>query len=350
MNIRTLAKDLNLSTSTISICLSGKPEEYKITPETVKRVRDYADKVGYVPNHWARKIFKDDSETIGLMVINDLGLDKNNRALHWITEALSRNNMDFIMLVAWPGHWREALNQFKGMKIKKIVCIGIFFDYSNEEMNIHNRNRMIDSEVFREFTADESIKFYAIDYNFPGNEYYEHNNFFRIGSNRQETYLQLCHMLMKAGKGPIICDKGCFPEYLKEHGVIAPDMEALPAGEDSFEAGYRLKDAVIQRWKSGMAKIVLIHNDRRAIGLIRGLNECGIRVPEDIEVVGFGNLDFGAEAPVPITSIHLPIMENAQLLADALINNKELQTRIEQPVEIIWRKSAKQPISNFNPN
>ncbi len=340
MNIRTLAKDLNLSTSTVSICLSGKPEEYKITPETVRRVRDYADRVGYVPNHWARKIFKEDSDTIGLMVINDFGLDKNSRALHWITEELSRNNMDFVMLVALPGHWREVLNQFKGMKVKKIVCIGFFFEYTNEKMNSFNCHRMVDSENFREFLGDKSIKFYAIDYNFPGHGSYKHDNFYRIGSNRQEFYLRLCRMLKENGKGPIICDNSCFPEYLKEHGAIPPDMECLAAGVDSFEAGYQLKDEVKKRWEAGTAKVVLLRNDRRAIGLIRGLMELGLRVPEDIEVIGFGNLDFGAEVPVPITSIHLPIMENAQLLLEVLINGKDLPSRVEQPAEIIWRKSA----------
>ncbi len=51
-----IAEELGLSQTTVSLCLSGKAEAYRIKPETVRRVQEYAAEVGFVPNTIARNL------------------------------------------------------------------------------------------------------------------------------------------------------------------------------------------------------------------------------------------------------------------------------------------------------
>ena len=51
---------------------------------------------------------------------------------------------------------------------------------------------------------------------------------------------------------------------------------------------------------------VFCTNDQLAIGVIRGLSAAGLRVPEDVAVVGYGDLAIAVDAPVPLTTVELP--------------------------------------------
>jgi len=64
---------------------------------------------------------------------------------------------------------------------------------------------------------------------------------------------------------------------------------------------------------------VLASNDHLAIGLVHGLISRGVRVPDDIAVVGYDDIEFAAIAAVPLTSVRQPAREMGRTAAEILL-------------------------------
>lgn len=79
--------------------------------------------------------------------------------------------------------------------------------------------------------------------------------------------------------------------------------------------GYAATSRVLQ----GRPDAVLCANDVVALGLLRGLLEKGVRVPEDISLVGYDDIEFAATAAVPLTSVRQPAVELGRSAATLLL-------------------------------
>jgi LacI family transcriptional regulator len=90
---------------------------------------------------------------------------------------------------------------------------------------------------------------------------------------------------------------------------------------------------------------VVASNDHLAIGLVHGLISRGVRVPEDIAVVGYDDIEFAAIAGVPLTSVRQPAHEMGRTAAEMLlarisgIAGPELGNVVYRP-ELIVRAST----------
>ena len=85
-------------------------------------------------------------------------------------------------------------------------------------------------------------------------------------------------------------------------------------------------------------------NDLRAYQLIDHLISMGVRIPDDLSVVGFDNADFATHAKVPFTTVRQPFHDigyaGAQLLLDILKDPRLQNTRILLGTELVIRKST----------
>lgn len=68
VSLKSIADDLNLSKATVSWILSGKGEERGFSAATIRRVREYAEQIGYTPNLLARSLSVGCTKTIGLII------------------------------------------------------------------------------------------------------------------------------------------------------------------------------------------------------------------------------------------------------------------------------------------
>jgi LacI family transcriptional regulator len=65
-------------------------------------------------------------------------------------------------------------------------------------------------------------------------------------------------------------------------------------------------------------------NDQLAIGVIRGLTRAGVRVPDDIAVIGYGDSGLAASAPVPLTTVRQPMFELGRAAVSHLLSEVEV--------------------------
>ena len=89
---------------------------------------------------------------------------------------------------------------------------------------------------------------------------------------------------------------------------------------------------------------VFAHNDRMAVGTIRALRDSGLRVPQDISVIGYDDIPLASFFDPPLTTIRQPMDEfgrhGAQLLIEAVQNSKYTPKQVRLDTQIIKRNAC----------
>lgn len=114
--------------------------------------------------------------------------------------------------------------------------------------------------------------------------------------------------------------------------------EAYPARENGYNAAKKL-----MKENKGITAIFSC-NDAMAIGVMQYLKESGFRIPEDISVIGFDDVEAGLTLDPPLSTIKVPKTELGgevmRLMADILNNKVKSSKKVLVPVELIQRKST----------
>jgi LacI family transcriptional regulator len=95
-------------------------------------------------------------------------------------------------------------------------------------------------------------------------------------------------------------------QFRQEHPEI--ELQMLHGGSN-FDSGHESTEAIIASGATG----ILAFNDLVAMGLLSGLHERGVRVPEDISVTGFDDIPFAKYTTPPLTTAAVPINELGSL-------------------------------------
>jgi DNA-binding LacI/PurR family transcriptional regulator len=97
--------------------------------------------------------------------------------------------------------------------------------------------------------------------------------------------------------------------------------------------------------KENLPSAIFCGNDTVAMGVMKALDEHGIRVPEDISLVGFDNIDTSSYLKPPLTTIDIPKKELGRLavkiLLDRLETNRTYSVRLVLPFTMLVRESCR---------
>jgi LacI family transcriptional regulator len=116
--------------------------------------------------------------------------------------------------------------------------------------------------------------------------------------------------------------EGVYRAFSRSPGVFA-DEAIVPAGAH-LEDGYRAGLAHFRgRPAAERPTGVTCYNDLVALGVLRALAELGIRVPADVSVIGFDDLEIVDYLAVPLTSVHVPKHEMGRRATEILIRHIE---------------------------
>jgi LacI family transcriptional regulator len=121
-------------------------------------------------------------------------------------------------------------------------------------------------------------------------------------------------------------------------------------GDFSIDSGYQMMMNALNKFKKIDA--VFAGNDLIALGAINAIKEVGLKIPENISLIGFDDMFFSAYLNPPLTTVHIPFNEEGAIAAKLLLkkmNNPEDKNieRIILDTEIVIRESVK-IINNIN--
>ncbi len=323
--IKDIAKRLNISHSTVSRALSGSS---LISQPTAEKIRKAAAEMGYLHSAAARSLKTNRSQALGVIVSN---IDDPffGEILQGIEEVAQENGYSLFM----------AASQRDSEKEKYIVQV--------------MRERRVDGVIICSavFSAEQSSQFskYGVPIVIVNNqsaEAYRYSIYHDdIDGARQLTrhLIELGHTRIaylgnaSAGRTNIDRAQG-FELEMKEHG-----LKTLP--------GYR-HDVTGNNPQNGLEGInvllalpepptaVLCYNDMIATGVLKGLHNAGIRVPEEMSVTGFDNIIFSAFTQPALTTFDQPKRfigaEAARLLLkllDPLTDEENSEAQIVQTLQ-----------------
>ena len=132
--------------------------------------------------------------------------------------------------------------------------------------------------------------------------------------------------------------------YSESH-LIFDERIIVPVGA-YLEDGYRKGLKYVEENRDRLPTAITCYNDLVAIGLMRALAELGVRVPDDVSVMGYDDIDILDYLPLPLTSMRVPKYEMGRKAAEMLIehieSNKKLPPRkIYLEAELVIRKSTR---------
>ena len=126
---------------------------------------------------------------------------------------------------------------------------------------------------------------------------------------------------------------------------LEPDPELVAVGGFTEDGGYEAARTLFAR--AARPTAVFAANDLSAIGVLEAIVETGLRVPEDVSVVGFDDLRLAAYTTPPLTTIHQPAREIGEratsLLLDLTKGKKVRRLRHLLEPELVVRRSTAAP-------
>ena len=144
-------------------------------------------------------------------------------------------------------------------------------------------------------------------------------------------------------EGQLFADsrKKFFVKYCKKHKLIYEPYLL----EDSFdmESGYRMMKQLIER--STLPTAVFAASDPIALGALKALNDAGLKVPEDISLIGFDDTALSAFTTPPLTTVHAPAYDmgsyGASLVCHMLNLKPETAMKVLLPCRLVVRESCR---------
>ena len=128
----------------------------------------------------------------------------------------------------------------------------------------------------------------------------------------------------------------CFCRYLSEKGLYQPAY--VKVGKFSSESGYQLMKELIDHQKEQMPKAFFIASDALTVGALRALQEAGIAVPQDVQIISFNDTSIAKYVYPPLSTVTVFTEEMGKQALQIL--NQMIKTD-ESPIPYMIKLSTK---------
>jgi len=327
VTIRDLAEAAGVSVTTVSQILNGKGERFSL--DTRRRVHQLQEEMGYVPDFNARNLIMKSAQTIGVLVPN-LGNPFFSMFVRGVQETSRERH--FIPLIFGANHDEKLESYYLEELIKRAVDGLIIASAS------------ITAEAIDNILKKNGIPYLLIDQN--GGPSVD-----RVRINDEQGGQLAADHLVALGheKIAVVMPEDLtqnlqirlagFKRRLAEHHVDLPERAIVHSAMTKL-GGYQATAAVLAQHPTAVFAI----NDETALGLMRGLHEQGLSVPNDISVLGYDDIDLDEYVVPKLTTIHQPVVTMGQQATGLLINRIKDQRQAAQlvdlPVDLREREST----------
>lgn len=324
-SLSDLARLSGLSISTISRALSG---HWSVAEGTRERIRDLAEAHGYRPNEMARNLRLQRTNAIGIAwpLGHAVGQHLTDpfflSLLGHVADALVMHGYDIVLSRVLPadGDWLDRL--VDSGKIDGLILIG----QSDQAEAI--------ARVARRYPALVVWGAELPDAGYP-----------TVGSDNREGGRVAARHLRGLGRQrfAFVGDAG-LPEFGQRlagfrEGLAGAEVAIVPAAATLDSAGAAVRDW----WQSGgRADALFAASDVAAIGAMQALVAAGMRVPEEVAIVGYDDVTMAAHVAPALTTIRQDVAEGARRLVAALFERLagRAAPSCQLPAELVVRGST----------
>ncbi len=329
-SVRDVARHAGVSVGTVSNVLN-RPD--RVSPDAVQRVQRAIEELGYVRNDAARQLRAGRSTTIGLVVLDvsnpffaEVARGAQEAALaHGFTVILGNSDED-------GDHENAYLDLFEKQRVH-----GVLISPSGDldERLLRLRRRGTPAVLVDRRSEDGSLSSVAVDDIAGGRLAVEHlldSGRHRIAFVGGPSGIRQVADRLTGARAAVDAVRGASLEALELHALTV--LEGRRAGiEIASRASHERPDAIFAA------------NDLIAVGLLQALvMQRSARVPEDIALIGYDDIDFASTAVVPLSSIRQPARLIGETAVQILLDETDDPSRPPQDVvfqpELVERASS----------
>ena len=302
--IADVARAAGVSKTAVSFAFNNPA---RLSTETASRIREVADNLGYRPHPVARLLTQRRTMSLGILTPQALAVifsnpffalflegvaqasDELGYELHVISPrngslaaAVGRATVDGVLIVGLS-HDHPEVNQVRGAGLPMVLVDSDLPEHSSIVVDDEGGARAAAEHVLA--LGHRAILVVAVERADPGS----------------------------AEGGPVSVAQGVAERRLRGYRaeIMAAGVELGPedivAGRASIDGG---EAAFLRAWSAGARPTaVLAMSDAMAIGAMRAARQLGIRVPDDLSVVGFDDIDLAALVDPALTTVHQPVRQ-----------------------------------------
>lgn len=329
VTIRDVAREAGVSVATVSRYIN---KNAPVSTEVADRLQDVMSRMRYVPHAAARNLASRKTRVIGLL-LNNLHNDFFVPLLNGV-EAVVRKKGYNLIIATYHANSRE---------------------YMHPPIGPHNTDGLL---VFSDGLVDDDLaRLHARGFpmvlvhrtppqHLPIPSVTVEN--IRVAGHLVE------HLIKVHGKRRILFLRGPVHQedsMLRETGYksalqtngIPVDENLILNGDFERDIAYDAMNKFLGNGQHVAFDAVFTGDDDAAIGVLKSLHEHGIRIPEDVSVIGFDDLGFAPFLNPPLTTVRAPTEKVGQIAAErlfGLLEDHQSDEVIILPTEIIFRRSC----------
>ncbi len=332
VTLKNIADTLNLSMMTVSRALNNKPN---VDEETKEKVVRTARELGYFPNQIAKSLVIAKTHTIGVMV-PEITHSFFPEAIKGIEEVVYKEGYNIILTHSAEDAKRE-ISAIETLASRRVDGILASVAESDTEYKIYKQVINMGLHVVFFDRCVYNIGASCVSIN-------DEESAFKITEHLiNHKYKRIAHL---SGPKSISIAKERlkgFLKALKKYKIVYDNRLIIEAGFHET-GGYNAMNKLLELPKKDWPRAVVAVNDPAAFGAMKAILEKGLRIPEDIALVGFSD-DIRAELmPIPLTTVKQHAYEVGKAAAQKLIahiqNKKESVENLIVKSELVIRNSC----------
>jgi LacI family repressor for deo operon, udp, cdd, tsx, nupC, and nupG len=294
-NIREVAKRAGVSTATVSRVLS-RPDV--VSPDTRVRVLKAVERLGYAPNSVAKNLRTLKSRKL-LVTVPDISNPFFSLILQGIEDMAQRNG--YAVLFGDTQHDEQREERY-ALMLKRKEADGLIF--------LGHRLPRVAASVVQELAPHCAPIVNGCEFSAELGVPSVHIDNAKAASEAMQHLYGLGHRLIGVVTGPLLSPlsrdrlQGALAAA-RCQGAVEDVM--VTQGDFSIRSGSEAADALLDRQEPPTA--VFCFNDEMAMGVIGAARRRGLRIPDDLSVVGFDDIRFAECIDPPLTTIAQPMRE-----------------------------------------
>lgn len=332
MSIKKIAEMAGLSTATVSHVLTGNR---KVSDSSREKVLLAAREIGYRPNLAARMLRTQKSNTIAFVIPTD---ELNRNANFFYMDVLlgirkKLSETDYYVIVSNYGASAESERSLRAVQIlQKQWVDGILLVPSSR-----NPNQLT---ILKEM----GVPFVLVDRRVDGSD------FSCVDSDNKTGAFEAVTLLARSGKkkigligGGLAVSSGArrysgYKKAIQSCGFDYEDEYVILAKQYSIENGSLYARELLNRGVDG----IFVSDNVLTMGAVLELNNQGIKIPEDIGIVGYDDFDWMDMITPPITTVKQKAYQMGYVAAEMImrkLNGMDVNEKVMLDTSIVMRKS-----------
>lgn len=332
VSIKDIAEQAGVSHSTVSRALQGTG---RMSEETRARILELADELGYTPDALAQSLVRGSTRTVGV-VVTTIADPFVAGIVAGIEEVAGQAGYTVLLGASHMNPDRE-IEVVENLRQRRVDAVIVTASRVGDHYSRHLQrfgapivlvNNMVKGEYLYAITCEQTEGAnQAINYLIR----LGHKRIAYIGSPSR----QLSSQMRQQGYETALNDAGI---------PIDPALIVNPPGAQDVIAG---QTALQQLWPA-RPTVIFAYNDLTAIGVMMAARQMGIRIPQELSIIGFDDIEATEFVTPPLTTVHQPreaMGRAAMQMALDLLHEKAIQNRTLHCDLIIRGSSAAPPLT-----